>query len=68
MKITKKQLKQLIKEELEDMQARHRVGSPSQVPPQYDPDYIAQMEEDIRSAQDDALQALEILKTMGKVK
>ena len=66
MKITKKQLKQLIKEELEEMQTA--AGRPNQVPAEYDPDYIAMMEEDIRSAQDDALEALRILRTMGKVK
>ena len=43
-------------------------GRPNQVPAEYDPDYIAMMEEDIRSAQDDALEALRILRTMGKVK
>jgi len=68
VKITKDTLRQLIKEELEDMQAGQSVGPPIQVPPQYDPDYIAQMEEDIQSAQDDALQALTVLKAMGKIK
>ena len=81
MRITKSDLKQMIKEELQavvekNMEMMPDGGRPIPVPgggsdgppAQYDPKYIADMEGDIRSAQDDATMALSILSKMGKLK
>ena len=70
MKLTKSALKELIKEELENLQEFSMDDPAGDVPAVADPearksDYIQQMEEDIRSNTDDIQEIFRVLKKKG---